>query len=137
MQQNPCCRSKSTATAHSVPFDVADLVGRGNLNFQSKQFICMSIFELFVVVECRLEYQEDGATRVEDQTRPWGLGRSNWLFAGALRSGKRAVAIMRLTQSARMNGHDPYPDLEDALTWGPTQRAGEIGQLLPQHWVPV
>lgn len=45
---------------------------------------------------------------VENQIRPWALGRSNWRFAGSLRSGKRAEAIMSLIQSARMNGHDPY-----------------------------
>lgn len=28
-----------------------------------------------------------------------------WLFAGSLRSGKRAAAIMSLIQSARMNGY--------------------------------
>ena len=30
----------------------------------------------------------------ENQIRPWALGRKNWLFAGSLRSGKRAAAIM-------------------------------------------
>lgn len=69
--------------------------------------------------------------------RPWALGRSNWLFAGSLRSGKRAAAIMSLIQSARMNGHDPYAYLEDVLTRLPTQRACEIGQLLPHQWVPA
>ena len=50
---------------------------------------------------------------VENQIRPWTLGRSNWLFAGSLRSGKRAAAIMSLIQSARMNGHDPYAYLKN------------------------
>ncbi len=35
---------------------------------------------------------------------------------------------MSLTQSARMNGHDPYAYLKDVLTQLPTQRASEIGQ---------
>lgn len=64
-------------------------------------------------------------------------GRSNWLFAGSLRSGKRAAAIMSLIQSARMNGHDPYAYLKDVLTRLPTQRASEIDQLLPYQWVPA
>ena len=38
---------------------------------------------------------------------------------------------MSLIQSARMNGHDPYAYLKDVLT----QRASEIGQLLPHQWV--
>ena len=87
-------------------------------------------------------YVEDGAVpidnnQVENQIRPWALGRSNWLFAGSLRSGKRAAAIMSLIQSARMKGHDPYAYLKDVLTRLPTQRASEIGQLLPHQWVPA
>lgn len=87
-------------------------------------------------------YLEDGAVPidnnpVENQIRPWALGRSNWLFAGSLRSGKRAAAIMSLIQSARMNGHDPYAYLKDVLTRLPAQRASEIGQLLPHQWVPA
>ena len=58
-------------------------------------------------------YLDDGAVpidnnQVESQIRPWALGRYNWLFAGSLRSGKRAAAIMSLIQSACMNGYDPY-----------------------------
>lgn len=85
-------------------------------------------------------YLEDGAVpidnnAVENQIRPWAPGRSNWLFAGSLRSGKRAAAIMSWIQSARMNGHDPYAYLKDVLTRLPTQRASEIDQLLPEHWI--
>jgi hypothetical protein len=85
-------------------------------------------------------YLDDGAepidnNAVENQIRPWALGRSNWLFAGSLRSGKRAAAIMSLIQSARMNGHDPYAYLKDVLTRLPTQKASEVEQLLPHRWV--
>ena len=45
--------------------------------------------------------------------RPIAIGRSNWLFAGSLRAGQRAAAVMSLVQSARMNGHDPYAYLKD------------------------
>jgi len=53
---------------------------------------------------------------VENWIRPWALGRSNWLFAGALRSGRRAAAVMTLIQSAKLNGHDSYAYLKDGLT---------------------
>ena len=43
---------------------------------------------------------------VENLIRPIALGRSNWLFAGSLRAGKRAAAIKSLIQSARLNGLD-------------------------------
>ncbi|QXI18872.1 IS66 family transposase [Pseudomonas hamedanensis] len=87
-------------------------------------------------------YLDDGAIPIdnnwcENQIRPWALGRKNWLFAGSLRSGKRAAAIMSLIQSARLNGHDPYAYLKDVLTRLPTQRASEIDQLLPHKWQPV
>ncbi|GKQ29489.1 hypothetical protein PSTH1771_14270 [Pseudomonas syringae pv. theae] len=89
-----------------------------------------------------LRYLDDGAVPIdnnwaENQMRPWALGRKNWLFAGSLRSGKRAAAIMSLIQSARLNGHDPYAYLKDVLTRLPTHRASEIGQLLPDNWKPV
>ncbi len=85
-------------------------------------------------------YLDDGTVPIdnnwaENQIRPWALGRKNWLFAGSLRSGKRAAAIMSLIQSARLNGHDPYAYLKDVLIRLPTQRASEIGQLLPHQWV--
>ncbi|RUT39810.1 IS66 family transposase [Pseudomonas sp. PAMC 29040] len=87
-------------------------------------------------------YLDDGAVPIdnnwaENQIRPWALGRKNWLFAGSLRSGKRAAAIMSLIQSARLNGHDPYAYLKDVLTRLPTQRASDIAQLLPHRWQPV
>ena len=54
--------------------------------------------------EALTRYLDDGSVpidnnRVENQIRPWALGRSNWLFAGSLRSGQRAAAIMSLIQS--------------------------------------
>jgi transposase len=87
-------------------------------------------------------YLDNGAVpidsnQVENQIRPWALGRSNWLFAGSLRSGKRAAAIMSLIQSARMNRHDPYAYLKDVLTRLPTQRSSDIAELLPHRWTPV
>lgn len=71
---------------------------------------------------------------VEIQIRPWAVGRSNWLFAGSLRGGQRAAAIMSLIQSARLNGHDPYAYLKDVLTRLPTQKNHQIADLLPHRW---
>ena len=71
---------------------------------------------------------------IENQIRPIAVGRSNWLFAGSLRAGKRAAAVMSLIQSAKMNGHDPYAYIKDVLTRLPTQRASQIEELLPHRW---
>jgi hypothetical protein len=73
---------------------------------------------------------------IENQIRPIAIGRNNWLFAGSLRAGKRAAAVMSLIQSARMNGHDPYAYLKDVLTRLPTQRASQVAELLPHRWQP-
>ena len=73
---------------------------------------------------------------IENQIRPIALGRSNWLFAGSLRAGQRAAAVMSLIQSARMNGHDPYAYLKDVLTRLPTHKASQIEELLPHRWKP-
>ncbi|MES2925343.1 MAG: IS66 family transposase [Pseudomonadota bacterium] len=71
---------------------------------------------------------------IENQIRPIAIGRNNWLFAGSLRAGQRAAAVMSLVQSARMNGHDPYAYLRDVLERLPTQRASLIDELLPHRW---
>ena len=73
---------------------------------------------------------------VENQIRPIAIGRNNWLFAGSLRAGKRAAAIMSLVHSARLNGHDPYAYLRDILERLPTQAARRIDELLPHRWQP-
>ena len=73
---------------------------------------------------------------VENQIRPIAIGRSNWLFAGSLRAGQRAAAVMSLLQSARLNGIDPYAYIKDVLTRLPTQPAARIEELLPHRWRP-
>ena len=74
---------------------------------------------------------------VENQIRPIAIGRGNWLFAGSLRAGKRAAAVMSLVHSARLNGHDPYAYLRDVLERLPTQPASRIEELLPHRWQPA
>ncbi len=73
----------------------------------------------------------------EQQIRPWATGRKNWLFAGTLAAGQRAAVITSLIQSAELNGHDPYVYLKDVLERLPTQRASDIGELLPHRWKPA
>jgi transposase len=87
-------------------------------------------------------FLDDGALPIdnnwiENRIRPIALGRSNWLFAGSLRAGKRAAAVMSLIQSAKLNGHDPYRYLKDVLERLPTQPASRIGELLPHSWIPA
>ena len=74
---------------------------------------------------------------VENRIRPIALGRQNWLFAGSLRAGKRAAAVMSLIHSAKLNGLDPYTYIRDVLKRLPTQPASRIEELLPHRWAPA
>ena len=74
---------------------------------------------------------------VENRIRPIALGRQNWLFAGSLRAGRRAAAVMSLIHSAKLNALDPYVYLRDVLERLPTQPASRVGELLPHRWRPT
>ena len=74
---------------------------------------------------------------IENQMRPWALGRKNWLFMGSQLAGERAGVVMSLLQSAKLNGHDPYAYLKDVLTRLPTQLNRRIEELLPHQWQSV
>jgi len=74
---------------------------------------------------------------IENQIRPIAIGRNNWLFAGSLRAGQRAAAVMSLIQSAKLNGHDPYAYLKDVLARLPTHKNSQISELLPHRWQPT
>jgi len=72
--------------------------------------------------------------RVENLIRPIAIGGSNWLFAGSLRAGQRAAAVMSLLHSAKLNGLEPYAYLKEVPTRLPTQPAARIEDLLPHRW---
>ena len=74
---------------------------------------------------------------IENQMRPVALGRKNWLFAGSLRAGERAAAVMSLVQSAKLNGHDPHAYLKDVMDKLPTWPNSRIEELLPHRWSPA
>ncbi len=74
---------------------------------------------------------------LENQMRPWALGRKNWLFVGSELAGERAAMIMSLLQSAKLNMADPWSYLKDVLTRLPTQLNSRIDELLPHRWKPA
>ena len=86
-----------------------------------------------------IRYIDDGDlpidnNHLENRIRPVAVGRNNWLFAGSLRAGQRAAAVMSLIQSAKLNGHDPHRYLKDILERLPTQPASRVEELLPHRW---
>jgi len=89
--------------------------------------------------EALTRYLDDGRLPadnnwIENRIRPIALGRNNWLFAGSLRAGQRAAAIMSLIGTAKMNDRDPYAYLNDVLARLPTHPARRIADLLPHRW---
>jgi len=86
-------------------------------------------------------YLDDGNVpidnnHIENQMRPWAMGRKAWLFAGSELAGQRAAVVMSLVQSAKLNGHDPWAYLNDVLTRLPTHMNSRIDELLPHRWQP-
>ena len=89
-------------------------------------------------------YLDDGRVEIDSNTierlhRLIATCRRNSLFAGA-ESGARSWAIfVSLIQSARLNGHDPFVYLRDALeriVSGQT-KANQLECLLPWNWRPA
>lgn len=74
---------------------------------------------------------------LENQIRPWAVGRGAWLFAGSELAGRRAAIVMSLIQSARLNGHDPWAYLRDVLERLPMYPNARIDELLPHRWKPA
>jgi transposase len=72
---------------------------------------------------------------LENQIRPWAVGRKGWLFAGSELAGQRAAMVMSLVQSAKLNGHDPWAYLRDVLERLPSHQNSRIDELLPHRWV--
>ena len=86
--------------------------------------------------EALFRYTENGELPidnnwVENQIRPWALGRNNWLFAGSVRAGQRAANIMSLVQSAKINGLEPRRYLTRVLDAMPTARRSDLPGLFP------
>ena len=73
---------------------------------------------------------------IENQIRPWAIGRRNWLFIGSELAGERAGVVVSLLQSVKLHGGDPWAYLKDVLTRLPTQLNCRIEELLPHRWQP-
>jgi transposase len=82
----------------------------------------------------RLEMTNNAAERA---IRPLALGRKNWLFAGSDNGGRRAATIYTITQTAKLNGHDPEAYLADILARIADHPINRIDELLPWRWRPT
>lgn len=71
---------------------------------------------------------------MENQIRPFAVGRRNWLFTGTPESANKAALLYSLIQSCRMNSLDPRKYLEYVLNLSNAMRRGDVSptSLLPQ-----
>ena len=89
-------------------------------------------------------FLDDGRIEVDNNTversmRPISLGRKDSLFAGN-DGGARSWAILAsLLQTAKLNGHDPFTWLNDALERivSGQVKTHELERLLAWNWEPI
>jgi transposase len=84
-------------------------------------------------------FLEDGRVAIDNNAaeramRPIGIGRKNWLFAGADTGGETLARAMTLIETAKMNGLDPQAYLADVLDRIHDHKINRLYELLPWNW---
>lgn len=87
-------------------------------------------------------FLEDGRVALDNNAaeralRPIGIGRKNWLFAGADTGAETLARAMTLIETAKMNGLDPQAYLTDILGRIHDHKINRLDELLPWNWVPT
>src|SRR5690606_11027159 len=73
----------------------------------------------------------------ERALRPIGIGRKNWLFAGADTGAETLARAMTVIETAKLNGLDPLAYLADVLDRIHDHKINRLDELLPWNWVPM
>lgn len=85
---------------------------------------------------------EDGRAAIDNNPakralKPIGIGRKNWLFAGADTGAETLARAMTIIETAKMNGLDPQAYLADVLDRINDHKINRIDELLPWNWAPL
>jgi transposase len=70
----------------------------------------------------------------EREMKRIAIGRKNWLFVGSPQGGQTAAVLISFTSTCHRLGVEPWAYLQDVLARLPTTSAGQLGDLLPDHW---
>jgi transposase len=70
----------------------------------------------------------------EREMKRIAIGRKNWLTVGSPRGGQTAEVLLSFTSTCQRLGVEPWAYLQDVLTRLPATPAGQLGDLLPDHW---
>lgn len=73
----------------------------------------------------------------ERALRPIGVGRRNWLFAGADTGAETLARAMTIIETAKLNSLDPQAYLADILTRIHDHKINRLDELLPWNWAPM
>ncbi len=87
-------------------------------------------------------FLEDGRVAIDNNPaeralRPIGIGRKNWLFAGADTGAETLARAMTIVETAKMNGLDPQAYLADILARIQDHKINRLDELLPWNWSPL
>lgn len=72
----------------------------------------------------------------ERALRPIGIGRKNWLIAGADTGAETLARAMTIIETAKLNGLDPQAYLADILDRIHNHKIIQLDELLPWNWEP-
>jgi transposase/uncharacterized protein YukE len=86
-------------------------------------------------------FLQDGRVSIDNNAaeralRPIGIGRKNWLFAGAESGAETLARAMTLIETAKMNGVNPQTYLTDILDRIHDHKINRLDELLPWNWRP-
>lgn len=87
-------------------------------------------------------FLEDGRVAIDNNAaeralRPIGIGRKNWLFAGADTGAETLARAMTVIETVKMNGLDPQAYLTDVLDRIHDHKINRLDDLLPWNWKPM
>jgi transposase len=86
-----------------------------------------------------IRYTEAGFLAIDNnaaerEMKTIAVGRKNWLTVGSPRGGRTAAVLFSVTSTCQRLGVEPWAYLQDVLTRLPTTPAGQLSDLLPDHW---
>lgn len=117
---------KNWLIVHSTKVPPKSLLGKA-IDYTLKQFCRLEIY----LAEGYLRIDNN---RVENDIRPFVLGRKNWLFAGKPEGAKASATIYSLLETAKANGWEPYAYLTFLFRSLPLAKTQEDWQsLLPTN----
>ncbi len=110
-----------------------------NINAPPKSLLGVAITYLSNQRPFLIKYIDHGEAPIsniwiENQIRPFALGRRNWLFSGTPESANKAALLYGIIQSCHLNNINARAYLEYVLKQAPAMRRGDVDptSLLPQ-----